>query len=161
MTPNPNLKVGIADMKMAKGEGVLVTYALGSCIGICLLDPQIHLGALVHIMLPINMEAGRMNVMKYADTGIRETLKAMEARGASRARITAKIAGGAKMFDLGGGVKSNIGQRNIESVHLNLKKAGIRLLREDVGGSAARTLLFDVATGQGVVRCFGKPELIL
>jgi chemotaxis protein CheD len=75
--------------------------------------------------------------------------------------MTAKIAGGAKMFDLGGGVKSNIGQRNIESVHLNLKKAGIRLLREDVGGSAARTLLFDVATGQGVVRCFGKPELIL
>ncbi len=42
--------IGIADMKMAKGEGMLVTYALGSCIGICLYDPAIKLGALVHIM---------------------------------------------------------------------------------------------------------------
>ena len=40
--------IGIADMKMAKGEGMLVTYALGSCIGICLYDPAIKLGALVH-----------------------------------------------------------------------------------------------------------------
>ena len=31
--------VGIADMKMAQYEGMLVTYALGSCIGICLYDP--------------------------------------------------------------------------------------------------------------------------
>ena len=29
------LVIGIADMKVAKGEGMLVTYALGSCIGIC------------------------------------------------------------------------------------------------------------------------------
>ena len=33
------LIVGIADMKMAKDSGMLVTYALGSCIGICLYDP--------------------------------------------------------------------------------------------------------------------------
>ena len=52
------LVIGIADMKVAKGEGMLVTYALGSCIGICLHDPAIKLGALVHIMLPVNMKQG-------------------------------------------------------------------------------------------------------
>lgn len=154
-------QIGIADMKMAKGSGVLITYALGSCIGICLHDPLIKLGAMIHIMLPLNMETGRKNTMKYADTGIRETLKQMEARGASRARITAKLAGGAKMFEVSGGSLGNIGQRNIESVHLNLKREGIRILREDVGGTVARTLLFDVATGMGCVRCYGKPELII
>ena len=137
------LVIGIADMKMAKGEGMLVTYALGSCIGICLHDPALKLGALVHIMLPLNMETGRKNPMKYADTGIRETLKQMEAKGASRARITAKIAGGAMMLKL------------------NLKKEGIRLLAEDVGGSVARTLLFDVNSGLGCVRCYGRKELII
>jgi len=154
------LTIGIADMKMAKGEGMLITYALGSCIGICLYDPKIKLGALIHIMLPINMETGRKSPMKYADTGIRETLKQMEAKGASRSRITAKIAGGAKMFEISGGSLGNIGQRNIESVRLNLKKEGVRLLQEDVGGSVARTLLFDVSTGQGCVRSYGRPELI-
>ncbi|MDE6281765.1 MAG: chemotaxis protein CheD [Oscillospiraceae bacterium] len=155
------ITIGIADMKMAKGEGMLVTYALGSCIGICLHDPVLKLGALIHIMLPVNMEAGRKNTMKYADTGIRETLKQMEAMGASRSRITAKIAGGAMMFKDGTGSLGNIGQRNIESVKLNLRKEGIHLLKEDVGGSVARTLLFDVNSGLGCVRCYGRPELII
>ena len=155
------ITIGIADMKMAKDNGVLITYALGSCIGICLHDPKIRLGAMVHIMLPLNMEEGRKNTMKYADTGIRETLRQMEAKGASRSRITAKIAGGAKMFDVNGGSMGNIGQRNIESVHMNLKKEGIQLLREDVGGSVARTLLFDPATGLGCVRSYGRKELII
>ena len=155
------ITIGIADMKMAKGEGMLVTYALGSCIGICLHDPVLKLGALIHIMLPVNMEAGRKNTMKYADTGIRETLKQMEAMGGSRSRITAKIAGGAMMFKDGTGSLGNIGQRNIESVKLNLKKEGIHLLKEDVGGSVARTLLFDVNSGLGCVRCYGRPELII
>ena len=155
------LVVGIADMKIAKGMGMLVTYALGSCIGICLYDPAIRLAALVHIMLPLNMETGRKSPMKYADTGICETLREMERRGASRARLAAKIAGGARMFDVGGGGSlGNIGQRNIESVHMTLKREGIRLLKEDVGGTTARTLLFDAATGQCCVRSYGKPEVI-
>ncbi len=156
------LVIGIADMKMAKERGMLVTYALGSCIGICFYDAKIKLGAMVHIMLPINMETGRTHTMKYADTGIRETIRLMEAKGALRSRITAKIAGGAKMFSVsGGGALGNIGQRNIESVHLCLKRENIRILREDVGGSSARTLLFDVSNGMGCVRCYGKPELII
>ena len=155
------LIIGIADMKMAKGEGMLVTYALGSCIGICLHDPVLKLGALVHIMLPVNMEAGRKTPMKYADTGIRETLRLMESKGASRNRITAKIAGGAKMFEVGSSSLGNIGQRNIESVHMNLKKEGIRLLKEDVGGTVARTLLFDVNSGLGCVRSYGRQELLI
>lgn len=154
------ITVGIADMKMAQNSGMLITYALGSCIGICLYDQKIKLGALVHIMLPLNMEPGRKNTMKYADTGIRETLRQMEAKGAVRSRITAKIAGGAKMFEIKGGSLSNIGQRNIESVHNTLKREGVTLLQEDVGGTVARTLLFDVSTGLGCVRCYGKPEHI-
>ncbi|MCI9119941.1 MAG: chemotaxis protein CheD [Oscillibacter sp.] len=148
-------------MKMAKDSGMLITYALGSCIGICLYDQKIKLAAMVHIMLPLNMEPGRANTMKYADTGIRETLKKMEAKGASRSRITAKIAGGAKMFEVSGGNLGNIGQRNIESVRLNLKREGIQLLKEDVGGSVARTLLFDPATGLGCIRSYGRPERII
>ena len=155
------ITIGIADMKMAQGQDTLITYALGSCIGICLYDPLLKLGALIHIMLPLNMEAGRKNTMKYADTGIRETIKMMEAKGASRARMTAKIAGGAKMFEVSAGSIGNIGQRNIESVHLNLRKEGIRLLKEDVGGSIARTLSFDVATGTAVVRCYGRQDFVM
>ena len=154
------LTVGIADMKIAQGSGILITYALGSCIGLCFHDPRLKLGALLHIMLPLNMETGRKNPMKYADTGIRETLRQLEAKGASKSRMTVKIAGGAKMFEVNGGNLGNIGQRNIESVHLILRKEGIRLMAEDVGGTVARTLLFDVVSGQGCIRSYGRQDVL-
>ena len=153
------LIVGIADMKMAQKGERLITYALGSCIGICLYDPQIKLAAMVHIMLPINMEAGRKNTFKYADTGIRETLNQMVAKGAMKGRITAKIAGGARMFEVSGGTLGSIGQRNSESVHQVLRRENIRLLWEDVGGKVARTMEFDSATGNGIIRSYGVPEI--
>lgn len=154
--------VGIADMKMARNEGTLITYALGSCIGVCLYDPGIKLGALVHIMLPINMEANRSTPMKYADTGIRQTLAQMVSKGAVKSRIVAKIAGGARMFDVpGNGSLGNIGQRNIESVLMTLQREKVHVQRQDVGGKIARTLLFDVQTGQALVRVYGKDQMIL
>ena len=55
------ITIGIADMKMAQREGMLITYALGSCIGICLYDQKIRLGALIHIMLPLNMDPDAEN----------------------------------------------------------------------------------------------------
>ena len=156
------LTVGIADMKILQWNGELITYALGSCIGICLYDPDIKLAALIHIMLPINMEAGRKNTMKYADTGIRETLKQLVAKGGRPGRMTAKIAGGAKMFEVAGNSNlGNIGQRNIESVRMNLRKEGIRIVSENVGGSVARTLSFFPADGIGQIRAYGQPVIIL
>jgi len=156
------LTVGIADMKMLQWDGELITYALGSCIGICLYDPGVKLAALIHIMLPINMEAGRKNTMKYADTGIKETIRQLETRGARKNRLVAKIAGGAKMFEVSGSTGlGNIGQRNIESVHMNLRREGIHILSENVGGTVARTLSFFPATGQGQIRAYGQPLIIL
>lgn len=154
------LTVGIADMKLLQGDGMLITYALGSCIGLCFHDPRLRLGALLHIMLPLNMEAGRTHPLKYADTGIKETLRQMEAKGASRSRMTVKIAGGAKMFEVSGSGLGNIGQRNIESVHAILRREKLHLLAENVGGTIARTLLFDVGSGQACIRSYGQKDII-
>ena len=153
--------VGIADMKMVNGDAKVITYALGSCIGITFYDPFLKLGALLHIMLPNKTDPNDPKVFKYADSGIRETVRKLSAFGMVKSRTVVKIAGGAKMFEISGGNLGNIGQRNIESVHMHLKREGIQLLREDVGGSVARTLLFDPATGLACVRCYGRPEMII
>ena len=156
------LVVGIADMKICRAPGVLITYALGSCIGVCIYDPVIRLAGMVHIMLPLNMEGQPKNVFKYADTGIVEMIRKMEVFGGVRSRMVCKIAGGAKMFDLaGGGSIGNIGLRNAESVKQVLNREHIRLVREDVGANYARTLTFDAATGQGLIRSYGRKEVIL
>ena len=154
------LVVGIGDMKLGRQEGTIITYALGSCIGIALYDPMIKLGALVHIMLPerVNSDA---NIFKYADTGVRETLRKLYAYGAVRHRLTAKIAGGAKMFDMKGksSAMGNIGERNAQMVKRVLMQEGIRIVKEDTGANYARTMSIDLASGMVLVKTFGRPEL--
>ncbi len=66
------------------------------------------------------------------------------------------------MFDIAGsGNLGNIGQRNIESVLFTLQREKIRVLKQDVGGSIARTLSFDVATGMACVRVYGRNNMML
>ena len=156
------ISVGIADMKMTRQEGVLITYALGSCIGVSFYDPMIKLGALLHIMLPEKSGAKDGNVFKFADTGIRETLRKLTAFGGSKSRMVCKIAGGAKMFEMkGSGGLGNIGERNAQNVKRILMAEGLRVTSEDVGAINARTMLLDVATGNVYVRSAGKPEKML
>ena len=154
------LVVGIGDMKLGRQEGTIITYALGSCIGIALYDPMIKLGALVHIMLPerVNSDA---NIFKYADSGVKETLRKLYAYGAVKHRLTAKIAGGAKMFDMKGKstAMGNIGERNAQMVKRVLMQEGIRIVREDTGANYARTMSIDLSNGMVLVKTFGRPEL--
>lgn len=156
------ISVGIADMKITRQEGILITYALGSCVGISFYDPMIKLGALLHIMLPERGKAGDTNIFKFADSGIQETLRKLCAYGATKKRLVCKIAGGAKMFEMkGGGGLGNIGERNAQSVKRILMAEGLRVAREDTGGNYARTMLLNVATGKVCVRSAGKPERML
>lgn len=155
------ITVGIADMKLARQEGELITYALGSCIGIAFYDPMIKLGALLHIMLPEKNQTDA-NVFKFADSGIRETLRKLYAFGAVKGRLVCKIAGGAKMFEMKGpGGLGNIGERNAQNVKRVLTMEGLRVVSEDTGANYARTMLLDVATGKVYIRTSGKPDRLL
>lgn len=153
------LKVGIGDMKLTRGEGSIITYALGSCIGIAFYDPAIRLGALLHIMLPAQYGASDPNIYKYADSGIRETIRKLMAFGMVKSRTVVKIAGGAKMFEISGNADfGNIGQRNAVMVKKILSEENMRIAAEDVGGTYARTMLLKLDNGDVAIRTFGRPE---
>lgn len=156
------LVIGIGDMKYVRNQGVLITYALGSCVGIALYDPVIRLAALIHIMLPEAQGTTADQIYKFADSGIRATIKKMEVFGARRDRMTAKIAGGARMFDVPTGSSvGNIGARNADSVKKILRAERIRLVKEDTGANYARTMLLDASTGEVKIRSFGRAEITM
>jgi chemotaxis protein CheD len=148
------LNVGISDWKINKGEGIIVTYALGSCVGICLFDPLAKIGGLSHIMLPDSegvTAAAAANRMKFADTAIPDMLSAMLKMGAVKARITAKIAGGATMFQTAN-EKFNIGERNVVSVKAALQKLSIPVRAQDTGLNYGRTVFFNTEDGKVEVK---------
>lgn len=122
------IKVGMADLNLCRDPDIITTLGLGSCIGIALYDPSTKIGGLAHIMLPDSTKMrNNSNIAKFADTGIEELLNRMIKAGAVKSRLVAKIAGGAKMFEVKWTFRyGNVGQRNAEASRAKLKQLGIR-----------------------------------
>ena len=63
------IKVGISDLNVARSPDIVMTYALGSCVGICLYDRGKKIAGLSHIMLPDSTAThGAVQVARFADT---------------------------------------------------------------------------------------------
>lgn len=157
------VKVGMADLNVCKSPDMITTLGLGSCIGIALYDPVTKIGGLAHIMLPDSTQMkNNQNIAKFADTGIEELVKQMVNAGASRSRLVAKIAGGAKMFEVSAGSNiGNIGARNAEASKKKLRELGIPLKAEDTGLNYGRTVELYAETGQFHIKAVGKPVKII
>ncbi len=134
--------VGIAEGKTAGHGQVLVSYALGSCVGVCLYDVKNKIAAMAHIILPDkHYSVNQENPYKFAIEGTQELVHQICIKGAQKRYLVAKIAGGAKMFSTAE-QNLNIGERNVKNVKKALKEEGIRLAAEDTGGSYGRTITF-------------------
>ena len=153
------IKVGMADLKTGKAPDTITTLGLGSCIGIALWDSTTKIGGLAHVMLPDSTRIrNNTNVAKFADTGITELVRQMERLGVQRKRMVAKIAGGARMFEVSGKTSvGNSGEKNALASKAKLRELGIRLVAEDTGLNYGRTVELDCSTGDYIIKAVGKP----
>jgi chemotaxis protein CheD len=142
--------VGMADGRVATDpEQMLVTYALGSCIGLSLYDSAAHVGGMLHFMLPesaIDPARARQNPYMFADTGVPLLIEQLRARGASPRSLVAHAAGGAAILVAGN--PYDIGKRNYMALRKLLWKAGVLLSAEAVGGSVSRTVRLEISSGR-------------
>ncbi|MCR5793218.1 MAG: chemotaxis protein CheD [Lachnospiraceae bacterium] len=153
------VKVGMADFNICHAPDAITTLGLGSCVGIALYDPVKKIAGLAHIMLPDSkLVKNNENIAKFADTGIDACIDMMVKAGASRMRLTAKIAGGAQMFAFGSNNDMlRIGERNTEATRQKLKQLGIKILADDTGANYGRTIEFYPETGDLLIKSVGKP----
>lgn len=137
----------------------LITYSLGSCIGVAIYDPVAGVGGLLHYMLPesqIDLQKAQKNPFMFADTGIPMLFKEAYRVGASKSRIIVKVAGGSQILDDSGFF--NIGKRNYMALRKILWKNNVLIKAEDVGGQVSRTVRMDLATGKVFLRYSGEGE---
>jgi chemotaxis protein CheD len=147
------ISVGIADLRIAQAPSILVSYGLGSCVGVALYDPYTKIGGLAHVMLPAAAGTRAGDPLKYADSAIETIVARMVEAGCAKGALLAKMAGGADMF-LGStnDGRPKIGERNAQAVRTKLEELGIPLVGEDVGGTYGRTVELDPMTGEFTVR---------
>jgi chemotaxis protein CheD len=144
------ITVAIADCRLSNSpDDVLVTYALGSCVGVAVYDPVACVGGLLHYMLP---EAGldpvkaSANPFLFADTGIPQLFRRSYDLGADKRRLLVWLAGGGEVMDDAG--VFHIGKCNAFAARKILWRAGVRSHGESFGGPVSRTLRLEMSTGR-------------
>lgn len=150
--------IGISEMRVSNcPDDVLITYSLGSCVGLAVYDPVARVGGMIHCMLPlskIDREAAKAMPGKFVDTGVPALLQAVLDLGAKRSRLVAKVAGGSRLLDENGTFK--IGERNYVVLRKVMWKNSIMIDAEDVGGTNPRTLCLHMKSGRTTVKSRGQ-----
>jgi len=155
--------VKVADWAVERGETVITTLGLGSCVAIMLHDPAVPVGGMAHVLLPSkSLARDQSNPAKFPETAVPLLVERLKALGAEPRRLVAKLAGGASMFaQLMTPGTVQMGERNIVAARNALRAAGIPLTREAVGGSVGRTVRFFVKDGQVEVRSVGAETHVI
>lgn len=154
------LAVGLGEARVSCEPGeILVAYGLGSCLGICMVDPVARVSGLLHAVLPERSNGAEALSLKFVDSGIAGLLTRMAEAGAERKRLIVRVAGGASMLATAG-LKPllNIGERNIIAARAAFAALSLKVAAEDVGGNTGRTVRLYVATGRATVRKMGGQE---
>ncbi len=134
-------------------EDVLVTYSLGSCIGVALYDPVARVAGLLHFQLPtstLDPERAKQNPFMFADSGMKSLLSEMESRGGVRKRMKAKLAGAAQM--LNDAALFNIGKKNHTAIRKWFWQMGMFIEAEEVGGEIPRTMYLQASDGTVTIK---------
>jgi chemotaxis protein CheD len=138
-------------MKVSNTPGdVIVTHALGSCLGIAVHDPVAVVGGLLHVMMPegrMNAEKAAANPFMFVDTGVPALFRELYAVGGVKSRLIIKVAGGANVHKIHND-RFRIGKRNYVILKKLLWKNSVLIDAEDVGGSIPRTMYLQIGTGQ-------------
>jgi len=149
----------VGDMKTGEKEDLLVTHALGSCLGLIVYDPHEQVGGLLHAMLPlskINRDKAQANPYMFVDTGVPTMFKTLYEMGAKKNRLVIKAAGCSN--PMGRNETFKIGERNYTVLKELLWENNILLEAEDIGGTESRTVNFDLSSGQTIISSNGQKE---
>lgn len=141
--------VGISEMCFGINQGdLIVTHALGSCIGLAIHDSQSNIGGILHYMLPassLDAEKAKKNPLMFGDSGIPEFFKEAYRLGAKKDNLRVIMAGGANV--IAGNHTFDIGNRNIVIARKLFWKNNIMISAEHVAGEMPRTLYLEIGSG--------------
>ncbi|MFH1154055.1 MAG: chemotaxis protein CheD [Pseudomonadota bacterium] len=154
------LIVGVADMKVSNNPAdSIVTYSLGSCIGLVVFDFAQRVGGVLHYMLPesdLDRDKALVKPFMFADTGIPRFLEQAVALGASRSRMKVMAFGGSQILDQKGFF--NIGRQNYMALKSILSDNNMLITHQEVGGTVNRTIRLDIGSGDVFVKTSGTLE---
>ncbi len=127
-------------------DEVIVTI-LGSCVAACIRNPYSGFGGMNHFMLPEHDTGdwnGISSSLRYGNHAMEALINAVLKSGCDRCDLEIKLFGGANLYR---GV-ALVGEKNAEFARSYLKREGLRIAAEDLGGPRGRRIHYEPATGR-------------
>lgn len=149
--------IRMGEMSVGCGDGQLRTL-LGSCIGLALYDRKQKIGGLAHIVLP-DSRGKTERPGKFVDTAIPELIRQMQGHAVQQLRLTAVLAGGARMFATN--MAAGIGEQNIEACQRALLQLRIPIVARHCGGEKGRRMTLDTDDGKVTIEIVGQEPIQL
>jgi chemotaxis protein CheD len=135
----------------ASASPVIISTLLGSCVAVGIWDPHAGVGGMNHFLLP--HFAGRgISSARFGNVAMEQLLGRLEAAGARRAFMRARLFGGACVLEALRGVGGSLGRSNVEVARRLLVDAGISIVSSDVEGDRGRKVTFRTDDGSSTVR---------
>ncbi len=140
--------VQIGQVKADRGQVVVTSIAIGSCVAVVAFDAARKTGAMAHIMLPGQAPAGKKVVekTKYAVNAIDAIVSKMARLGSTGAGIKVAVLGGANVLER---QDDTICESNIKSTIEHLEKKRLEIVGEATGGTGRRNVWLDI--GEGII----------
>lgn len=130
---------------LVPAQPAAITTILGSCVAVCLWEPQRRIGGMNHFMLPMPTGAATSSP-RFGPSAMEQLINALRDAGARLPLLRARVFGGACMF---APMQSDahLGQKNAEVALDFLSRRGIEVVETDVGGNRGRKLIFHTDEG--------------
>ncbi len=159
---DPRSVIGIGGLVARSGSGIIITHALGSCLGIAVHDQYTKVGAMIHAQLPLSTKSpdrARQQPALFVDLSLGLVIEAAVKAGAERRRLRICVAGAANVTSIANDI-FNIAKQNITVLRKVLWQAGVLVAGEDTGGTQPRTMTLDVASGQVAIDSAGRRQIL-
>jgi chemotaxis protein CheD len=154
----PRWTIGIGGLEVVRADdGALVTHALGSCLGVAVIDPHARVAGMLHAQLPASVrspELAQSEPGRFVDLGVPLLIQRATALGAEKRRLRLTVAGGANMTGTADD-RFNVAAQNLTALRKTLWRLGVLIAGEDVGGCVPRTMYLDITTGNTIVLASG------
>ncbi len=138
---------------------VVISTLLGSCVAVCLQDPDARIGGMNHFLLgepgkDDNIQQGDRH--RYGVHAMELLINAMMRKGAVRSRMRAHLYGGANII---AGLGS-IGSSNAAFARRFMETEGISVGHCDLGGTHARRVEFVPYEGKARARAVTETPVV-
>lgn len=135
----------------AAHQPTIIKTVLGSCVAVCLWDPETRVGGMNHFQLADPGSDATAELTRFGVHAMDLLLGEMQKAGADRRRLRAKVFGGARVLAVPDEARA-VPARTITFALDFLRRDGFPITGEDLGGYRARRVQFHTDTGRAFVQ---------